>query len=85
MVSARAIRHLGMVVGNMGRSANSFKARVVVAPLVLAMEMGARLWHQRVAARSLFHAVSRSGKSGALAHSLHLLPAYSFTDPPFAS
>ena len=63
------------VVGNEGWNANSFNARVVVAPLVLAMEMEARLSHQRVPARSRLYAVSRSGESGALAHSLHSLPA----------
>ncbi|KAK3399112.1 hypothetical protein B0T20DRAFT_191434 [Sordaria brevicollis] len=66
-----------LVVGNKSRSANRFEARVIVVPLVLAMKMEARLSHQRVPARSRFNAVSRSGKSGALAHSLHSLPAYS--------
>lgn len=64
-----------LFVDNEGRNANSFKARVVVAPLVLAREMEARLSHQRVPARSRLYAVSRPGKSGALAYSLHSLPA----------
>lgn len=51
------------------------RLRVVVAPLVLGMEMEAQLSHQSVPARSRLYAVSRPGKSGALAFSLHSLPA----------